>query len=107
LVSVYILYDRDTGEIAHVHVDHGDGEVPYERVARFVAGRLDPERLEVTTATLEELARGIATRVDPATGRVRPAADGEGFGVQVRRGSPVSPPQAPRVYRAARPGGDD
>ena len=75
-MSVYILYDRDTGEIAHVHVDHGDGEIPRERVARFVAGRLDPERLEVRRRALRSSPGGsprVSIRPPVASGRLRAA----------------------------------
>jgi hypothetical protein len=84
-----------------------DGEVSQDRLERLVAGRLDAERIEVTSASPAALARGIATHVDPATRRVQPGSAADTLRVQVVRGARTAPPpSACRVYRPVRRGED-
>lgn len=72
----YAVYDRNTGQVVHVHVEPAGLETSHEEILQLV----DPQRdraLEVVRMPKEGL-KGNALRV--VDGQLSPADEGVGFG---------------------------
>lgn len=97
----YAVYDRNTGQVVHVHVEPAGLETSHEEILQLV----DPHRgraLEVVRMPREGLA---ATAVRVIDGQLSPAGEEVGFGA-AGGGDGTVEPVAERRYELRRPGGD-
>ena len=107
-MSIYVIYNRETGDVAHVHIEPDEVETPRDRLFHLARPGQDHGRLEVAVISPQELARGIGAKVDVATGRPRPAERGTGVGARFfRAGVSVKPRTVRRVYRSVPGGAND
>jgi hypothetical protein len=96
----YAVYDRNTGEVVHVHVEPAWLETSHEEILQLV----DPRRgrtLDVVRMQSEDL-EANALRV--ADGRLSPAGEEVGFGA-AGGGDGTGEPAVERRYEPRRPGG--
>jgi hypothetical protein len=97
----YAVYDRDTGEVVHVHVEPAGLETSHEEILQLV----DPRRgraLGVVRMPREGLETKAVRVVD---GQLSPADEEGGFGAAGGGGGTVEP-AVERRYEPRRPNGD-
>lgn len=96
----YAVYDRNTGEVVHVHVEPAGLETSHEEILQLV----DPRRaraLDVVRMRREDLEANALRVVD---GQLSSADQGVGFGAA--GGDGTGEPAVERRYEPKRPGGD-
>jgi hypothetical protein len=106
-MPAYLIFERETGQIMHVHIEPDEVATPREGLLAMVDPSHERESLEIAVTDLEQLRAGIAGRLDPQTGKTMPAEeDGIGFaGGWAGANSPHAlPPHVRRSYQRA--GGD-
>ena len=76
-MPAYLIFERETGQIVHVHIEPDEASTPREGLMAMVDPSHDPDALDVIVADLEQLREGIGGRVDPQTRETTPTADNE------------------------------
>jgi hypothetical protein len=97
----YAVYDRNTGEVVHVHVEPAGLETSHEEILQLV----DPRRsraLDVVRMRREDLEANAFRVVD---GRLSPADEEVAFGA-AGGGDGTGEPDVERRYEPRRPSGD-
>jgi hypothetical protein len=97
----YAVYDRNTGEVVHVHVEPAGLETSHEEILQLV----DPRRgraLDVVRMQREDLEANAFRVVD---GQLSPADEAAGFGA-AGGGDGTGEPVVERRYELRRPSGD-
>ena len=97
----YAVYDRNTGEVVHVHVEPAGLGTSPEEVLRLVDPR-GGRALGVVRMRRQDLAANALRVVD---GRLTPAGEGVGFGA-AGGGDGTGEPAVERRYEPRRPSGD-
>ncbi len=97
----YAVYDRNTGEVVHVHVEPAGLETSHEEILQLVDPRRD-RALDVVRMQREDLEANAFRVVD---GQLSPADEAAGFGA-AGGGDGTGEPVVERRYELRRPSGD-
>ena len=82
-MAMYVIYDRENGQIVHTHIQSGDLPLDREGLLALVQPAREHAKLATITVAPEEVKEGRVYKVDPASGRLLEVdnATGGGFGM--------------------------
>ena len=84
-MKAYLVYNRKSGKIVHVHRETGQGEREKSDILRLVHPSHDRSDLEVRDIRATNVQPGEVFRVDPKTKKVEPAKSGVGSAAGAHR----------------------
>ena len=101
-MPAYVIFERDTGRIVHVHIEPDEMATPREGLLAMVDRSVDRDRLDVLVAVSADLRRGISSHIDVSSRKLIAIEEGAGRagGGAIRANAPgLADPDARRVYR--------